>query len=102
MRSVKGRTFVKRASTRKTLSMSRLLKGQNGTRFEPPRPFKLVLKAAPVNGAPEMKIVAVAGWADAIVVICDNCHPLISHLENVESLRVSVGAQMELITRRWR
>ena len=47
-----------------------------------------------------MKIVAVAGCADAIVVICDSCHPFTSQRIIAESLSVSVGAQTELMTRR--
>ena len=66
--------------------MSRLLKGQKGTRFDPPKPFRLVLNAAPEKGAPEMKMVAVAGCAEASVVICESCHPFTSQRIIAESL----------------
>ena len=41
-RSVKGRLRTRRASTRYTRSMSRLLTGKKGTRPQPPEPFSVL------------------------------------------------------------
>src|SRR5258708_34707547 len=83
-RSESGNTLVSRASVRATVPIGRLLGAQNGTRAEPPKPFSVVLKAAPGKGAPLTRTTGVAGCVEAKVEIWESRQPCARFGSDVE------------------
>src|SRR6185503_9683399 len=100
----KGRSRWMRASTLWMVSTSSGLKGQNGTRVEPKKPFNvLVLASAPPAVTAELTLtVAGAGLGVASVVMLESSQPLIRYRATAELLDTNFGFHRKLITARWR
>src|SRR5438105_6225395 len=81
-------------------SVSRGLAAQKGTRVDPPKPFSVVLNAAPAKGVPLTLTTADAGKPEPNVESCDSCQ-LFNRYRPFQSARPeSTGAQIEFTVSR--